>query len=156
MNNIHNCRNKRNHRHNTHLTWINHSQSTDLERSVKSFTGGFKISLRRVNPHPHFNCSSDIDLFGPHEGSLTHQWFNPGNKEITIQPGGINDEGSTVKRVETSDEPHNATGTLEQKETNSWTPMGQETDKNSGPDQLTSSLRSEPSWSLNPDPPACN
>ena len=32
--------------------------------------------------------------------------------------------------------PNNTTGTLEQKKTNSWTPVGQATEKSSSPNQL--------------------
>ena len=77
----------------------------------------------------------------------THQWIITGNKgqeRVATDPG---DPGVR----------NNTTGTLEQKKTNSWTPVGQATDKKLRPKPTKiNSFMSGPSSSLTPDPPAWN
>ena len=59
---------------------MNHNRSTVLERSVKNYWGG----LNRFYGIPTSPLASimaqNIQLFGPREGFLTHQWIITGNK----------------------------------------------------------------------------
>ena len=59
---------------------MNHNRSTALERSVKNLLGG----LNRFYVIPTSPLASimaqNIQLFGPREGFLTHQWIITGNK----------------------------------------------------------------------------
>ena len=61
---------------------MNHNRSAALERSVK-FTGGGG-SLKRFYGIPTSPSASvlaqNIQLFGPREGFLTHQWIITENK----------------------------------------------------------------------------
>ena len=65
------------------VTVRNHNRSTVLERSVKILGGG----LNRFYGYPTSPSASimaqNIQLFGPREGFLTHQWIITGNKQIT-------------------------------------------------------------------------
>ena len=60
----------------------NHNRSTALERSVLKYWGG----LNRFDGYPSSPSASvvaqNIQLFGPHDGFLTHRWIITGNKQI--------------------------------------------------------------------------
>ena len=62
------------------VTVRNHNRNTALERSVLKYWGG----LNRIYGYPTSPSASvmaqNIQLFGPHEGFLTHQWIITGNK----------------------------------------------------------------------------
>ena len=61
---------------------MNHNRSTALERSVKITGGGG--GLNRFYGIPTSPSASvmaqNLQLFGPREGFLTHQWIITGNK----------------------------------------------------------------------------
>ena len=60
---------------------MNHNRNTALERSVKiTLGGGLKPVLRDPNLALSFYMAQNIQLFGPREGFLTHQWIITGNK----------------------------------------------------------------------------
>ena len=60
---------------------MNHKRSAALERIVKNYWGG---GLNRFYRYPTSPAASimaqNIQLFGPREGFLTHQWIITGNK----------------------------------------------------------------------------
>ena len=62
---------------------MSHNRSNALERSVKKLLGG----LNRFYGYPTSPSASimaqNIQLFGPREGFLTHQWIITWNKYIT-------------------------------------------------------------------------
>ena len=64
---------------------MNHNRSAALERSVKITGGGAAGGgLNRFYRYPTSPSASimaqNIQLFGPREGFLTHQWIITGNK----------------------------------------------------------------------------
>ena len=85
------------------VTVRNYNRRTALERSV------FSASIMPQN----------IQLFGPREGFLTHQWIITGNKQITDKYYDEAKMWTQQKRVATDLEipgvSNNTTGTLEQK-----------------------------------------
>ena len=65
------------------VTVKNHNRSTALERSVlKYLWGGGGLNLFYGYPtSPSASVmAQNIQLLGPHEGFLTHQWIITGNK----------------------------------------------------------------------------
>ena len=56
----------------------NHNRSTALERSVLQYCGAL-TGLTGTQPSASV-MAENIQLFGPHEGFLTHQWIITGNK----------------------------------------------------------------------------
>ena len=94
--------------------------------------GGFKLVLRRINPHPHPppRFTQFSWLFGSHGGLLAHQCV-----VTTIKINEKTVMERQLQRVETPGNPlgiSNTTETLQQKKATSWNPMGQETDKSPG------------------------
>ena len=78
--------------------------------------------------------AQNIQLFGPREGFLTHQWIITWKKNKSQINTMMKQRWGLDRNVlrPTSGDPwvsNNTTGTLEQKKTNSWTPVGQATDK---------------------------
>ena len=62
---------------------MNHNRSAALERSVKNLLGGGG-GLNRFYGYPTSPSASimaqNLQLFGPREGFLNHQWIITGNK----------------------------------------------------------------------------
>ena len=57
---------------------MNHNRNAALEWSVKNYWG-LKPVLRVPNLALSFFMAQKIQLFGPREGFLTHQWIITGN-----------------------------------------------------------------------------
>ena len=117
------------------VTTRNHNRSTALERSVWKSWGRLKPVLREPNLALSFYHGSKHTVvrsawrfsnssMDHHGKQINHRWILWWNK----------DEDSTEtccdRHLEILWTLNNTTGTLEQKKTNSWTPVGQATDKN--------------------------
>ena len=60
---------------------MNQNRSTALERSVKNYWGWGLNRFYGIPTSPSASIiAQNIQLFGPREGFLTHQWIITGNK----------------------------------------------------------------------------
>ena len=141
---------------------MNHNRSTAFERSVKNYWGGLNRFYGILTSPSASIMAQNIQLFGPREGFLTHQWIITGNKYITVKY-------YVEARMRTRQE---------RIATDTWRSLGyrttplehwskrkptveprwakQQTKKLRPKPTKINSFMSGPSSSLTPDPPACN
>ena len=63
------------------VTVRNHNRSTALERPVLKYWGGGLNRFYGIPTSPSTSAmAQNMQLFGPREGFLTHQWIITGNK----------------------------------------------------------------------------
>ena len=141
------------------VTVRNHNRSTALERSVLKYWG-LKPVLRDPTSPSASVMAQNIQLFGPCEGFLTHQWIITGNNKSQINTVMNQNEDST----ETCCDRHLEILECRTTPLERWSKRPtveprwakQKTKKLRPQPTKINSFMLGPSLSLTPDPPSCN